>query len=68
MDIKGFVSDIVAVFRLDNKQVRSGGSRSPATVSSIDFDVREFNFSAWSDEKAAGEWYRNSKGTFVSFV
>lgn len=48
---KGFVSDMVAVFRLDaNSPARRNGG----------FQFREINLSAWADEKSAYEWYKTS--------
>lgn len=47
---KGFVTDMVVVFQLPND--------SPAKKAGYEF--REFNFSAWADEKSAYDWYKNS--------
>ena len=47
---KGFVSDMVVVFQLP--------PHAPARQ--LGYDFREFNFSAWENETAAYNWYKNS--------
>ena len=50
---KGFVCDLIAVFRLP--------SNSSATTEG-GYTIREINLSAWADETAAHNWYKNSPG------
>ena len=48
---KGFVSDMVVVFKLKED--------SPAKKNGYDF--REINFSAWTDDEASLNWYKQSQ-------
>lgn len=48
---KGFVMDLVALFPLN---------RSPMKEH-FGYDYREFNFSAWTSEKAAHDWYKTNQ-------